>query len=275
MYEARQNKERANRRTGNIKRENLFQLYYLNQKENRIELSEISFPIMRKNIIQFGVGASAATNAQSSKIQELLQEHQPHQVVVMQNGKNEFTYESLEKYFGEGLTLYRASAQWFFNFPQDDNYLDIRPKGPKNPQEDPAPDFAYNDNNWIPFAPTFEIAKNLLPINKGLTRQYYSRGAIDPQKPIYIIQKITVKPNTPIAFNFINEIQIKGSHRAESVEMFFLDTIFQEKLDEQNPALTFRDVLDIDEDVELNPLEYNKIHKSHYSRPNEDDMLKA
>lgn len=273
MYEARQNKEKVSRRIGNIKRENQFQLHYLNQKENKIGLSETSFPIMRKNIIQFGAAASGATNTPSSKIQKLLQEHQPHQVVVMQNGENESTYENLQKYFGEGLTLYRASAQWYFNFPQDDDYLDIRPKGPKNPQEDPSPDFTDNDNNWTPFTPSFELAKSLLPINKRLTMQYYNKGAINSKKPIYIIQTITVKPNTPIAFNFINEIQIKGTHRADSVETFFLDSIFQEE-EEENQALTFRDVLEINKDVELKQIEYDKIHKQDYSRPNEDDMLK-
>ena len=185
-------------------------------------------------------------------------------IFISPSGYTGDTLTLLRRYLTGGLVLYRASSQMLFNFPQDSAYLDIHPKGPKRPGTDPNPDFEANDTNWTPFTSDINIALAAMGFGKDLVRQYLSSGAIDPGKPLYIIQQITVRPPVPIAFAMDGEVQIKGVLKADCLHSQYM-------LDDAYPAiadLTIREMLGVEGPVPpFKQTEYDKIHRPGYERP--------
>lgn len=97
-----------------------------------------------------------------------------------------------------------------------------------------------------------------------LVRSYYKKGAVDIRKPIYILQEVTVKPPTPIAFSIDDEVQIKGAIQADKVTTYGWD----EKMDDLHDD-TYGDNVSMGEVVPFNQAEYDKIHREGYAWPEE------
>lgn len=185
-------------------------------------------------------------------------------IFISHFGYTEDTLNLIRCYLAGNLVLYRAASQMMFNFPQDSAYLEIHPKGPKEPDTDPRPDFAGNDTNWTPFTSNIEIAYAAMGFGKDLVRQYLSTGAIDPDKPLYIIQQITVKPPIPIAFAMDGEVQIKGALTADRLHSRY-------SLEDDYPGVSgikIREMLGIEGAIpSFQQAEYDKIHRPGYERP--------
>lgn len=197
------------------------------------------------------------TGIDSGKIREGM-------IYISVTGYTQCTYSLIRSYLAGNLVLYRAASQMLFNFPQDSAYLEIHPKGPKVPDTDPRPDFAGNDTNWTPFTSDIQVAYAAMGFGKELVRRYLSSGAIDPDKPLYIIQQITVKPPIPIAFAMDGEVQIKGVLRADRLHsQYSLDDVYPGVRD-----LKIREMLGIEGTVpSFKQAEYDKIHRPGYERP--------
>jgi hypothetical protein len=123
----------------------------------------------------------------------------------------------LRRYVEGTLVLYRASQQWYYTFPQDAGYLELKPKGPLDPATDPLPDFEANQTNWIPFTDDRQYAINISLSVSATLRQYWRDGRIDTAKPMVIVQSIRVDPREPLAFGLDGEYQLKHEHRADNV----------------------------------------------------------
>lgn len=239
---------------------------------------------MQKGVIQFGNTPSAMPSQEKpvmergrrvvSEIRRVIQDAVDSRLIrddtifISHTGYTEETLSLIRSYLSGNLVLYRASSQMLFNFPQDSAYLDIHPKGPKRPGTDPAPDFEANDTNWTPFTSDINIAYAAMGFGKGLVKEYLLSGAIDPSKPLYIIQQITVRPPVPIAFAMNGEVQIKGVLKADRLHSQYM-------LDDTYPAvrdMSIRRMLGVEGPVPpFNSDEYDKIHKPGYERP---DFLK-
>ena len=127
----------------------------------------------------------------------------------------------IEQYLSGGITLYRGSQQSHPAFPIG-NVLALTPKVPGSPN---APDFAANDNDWIPMTPSKQLAESVaLSWSHSIVGYFNSRGGMDSARPVALIATKTIRPPTPIAFAFDDEIQFKGSAQADSVDQVMIDT---------------------------------------------------
>jgi hypothetical protein len=127
---------------------------------------------------------------------------------------------TIRKYLAGTLVLYRGIQQWHHFFPTRADCSDIRPK---RPGSNSPPDFADNENSWLPFTAEYETAVGVAAAVGSIFRTYWREGRLNEKKPMGVVLQVRVDPQCPIAFGFDGEIQLMGPLVADRVKKFMVD----------------------------------------------------
>ena len=103
--------------------------------------------------------------------------------------------------------------------------VDFAQLSPKVPGSRARPDFARNDNAWLPMSAERETSLGIAcSWSREIIGYFGQHGGIDASRPVALLLEKTVGAHDEIAFCFDGEIQIKGPCRAERTMVIWIDT---------------------------------------------------
>ncbi len=155
---------------------------------------------------------------------KLIEAANPQVVILWGKGKSISNIDllaCLKLYLSGGLVLYRGVQQCHPMFPKGTDYALMTPKSPGSTK---PPDFTSNDNDWLPMSPTGKLSLSIaLSWSSSIAGYFKGAGGMDARRAVALVLEKRIAPTDPIAFCFDDEIQIKGTCRADRVTEIWID----------------------------------------------------
>ncbi|HEX4951802.1 MAG TPA: hypothetical protein VF017_00190 [Thermoanaerobaculia bacterium] len=155
---------------------------------------------------------------------KLIERTNPQVVILWGKGKSISNIDllaCLKLYLTGGLVLYRGVQQCHPMFPKGSDHALMTPKVPGSTK---PPDFTANDNDWLPMSPTRQLSLSIaLSWSSSIVGYFKNAGGMNARRPVALVLEKRIGPTDPIAFCFDDEIQIKGTCRADQVTRIWID----------------------------------------------------
>jgi hypothetical protein len=157
------------------------------------------------------------------QIQAILDDHPNLEVVwvAIPQGGMPSVLAQMKRYLAGNLVVWRGVQQCHPSFPNAPHTTVT----PKNPGSLSAPDFANNDNDWVPFyedqAACLSVA---LSWSHSIVGYFNNGGGMDSNRPVALVLQKTLGPLDRVAFGMYPEVQVKGTTTVAVLHSIGIDT---------------------------------------------------